>query len=167
MRSRRPMSDTPASDQEEYGRNAAAAEWLLRLKERDAPEETLAQWIEWWDSDPRNLRAFEEMRSLWRGAALHPPDAKQLTRLMRRDDRAPQTRRRVAPQRWLALATSLTALCAVGFLLSARLSTPSVDDGVRHAAPRDSVQTPLAANQQAVLPDGSRVDLGARSVLDV
>ena len=41
------------------------------------------------------------------------------------------------------------------------------DKGVRHAGALDSIITPLAMNQAAVLPDGSQVDFGARSALDV
>ena len=161
------MDDTRTLDREERRRTEAASEWLLRLNEQDVSEETLAGWVEWCDSDSRNLRAFEEVQSLWRGAAQHPPEPQQLARLMRPDDSAQQARWGRAPQRWLALVASVATLCAVGFLLVGRLGGPSVDHGLRRAATRDSVQTPLATNQQAMLPDGSHVELGARSVLDV
>lgn len=160
------MNDPRESDQEERRRTESAGEWLLRLNEQDVSEETLAQWVEWCDSDSMNLRAFEQMQSLWRAAAQHPPDAQQLARLMRPEDPAQRTPTGRASRRWLALAASVATLCAVGFLLVGRLNAPT-DPGVRHATSVDSVQTPLATNQQAILPDGSHVELGARSVLDV
>jgi transmembrane sensor len=160
------MNDAQALDQGERRRTAAAGEWLLRLNEQDVSEETLAQWIEWCDSDPRNLRAFEEAQSLWRAAARHPPEPEELARLMRPDDPAKRAGRGRVPRPWLALAASVATLSVAGFLLLGRFGAPAVY-GVRHATPVDSVQTPLATNQQAILPDGSHVEIGARSVLDV
>src|SRR5579871_863954 len=160
------MSNTSEMDLEQGRRCDAAGEWLLRLNELDVSEDTLAEWVEWCDSDSRNLRAFEEVQSLWRAAAEHPPDAQQLARLLHPDDPPRKPRSGRTRRRWLALAASVAALCAVGFLLIHRLSVP-MDQGLRHATRIDSVQTPLATNQQAILPDGSHVELGARSVLDV
>jgi transmembrane sensor len=156
---------------EERGRSGEAGEWLLRLNDPEVSEETLAQWIEWCDSDERNLRAFEQMQSVWRAAAKHPPDARQLALLMRSDHQGPDRGRpsRMVPRarRWFAVVASIAAISAMALLLlrepGARLGNPTV----LRAGTVDSVNTPVAMNQEAVLPDGSRVELGARSALDV
>jgi transmembrane sensor len=68
----------------------------------------------------------------------------------------------------MAVATSVGAIGALALVLASHFNwLPADNRGVRHAEAIDLVSTPLAMNQEAVLPDGSRVDLGARSALDV
>jgi transmembrane sensor len=166
------MSDIAHSERDKDRRAEVAGEWLLLLRENEVPEETVSRWIEWCHSDERNLRAFEELQSLWQAAARHPPDAQQLALLLRSDDRGVR-RRRSARQRmlstrgWIGMAASAAALCLVALLLVGKFGAPLENRGVRRAGPTDSVTTPLATNQETVLPDGSQVDLGARSAIDV
>jgi transmembrane sensor len=165
------MSDSPPTERDDSRRTALAGEWLLRLNEEDVSEETLSQWIEWCDSDAKNIRAFEEIQSLWRAAGQNPPDPRQLARLMRADPpvRPPRNGARLwfKPKLSLTLAAATLVLGALAFLLIVEFGASWVAREVRHVGLIDSVQTRLATNQQAVLPDGSHVELAARSVLDV
>src|SRR5688500_3060084 len=47
---------------------AVAWEWVLRLREDDASQDHLAEWLQWYESDPRHREAFEEMQAFWREA---------------------------------------------------------------------------------------------------
>jgi transmembrane sensor len=164
------MSDVKVPDEGDARRTQAAGNWLIALGESNVPETMVSEWIEWCESDPRNLRAFEQMQSLWRATALHPPDAQQLAGLRRPEVPLSGERSRPRiPTRFarLAIAASIAALCVVAWVAGGSSGIRSMIDGAGHTARIDSVQTPAATNQQAVLPDGSHVDMGARSILDV
>jgi transmembrane sensor len=164
------MSDVKRPDGDDARRTQAASNWLITLGEPDVPETMVSEWIEWCESDPRNLRVFEQMQSLWRATALHAPDAQQLAGLRRPDVPLSGERRRPRiPTRFtgLAIAASIATLCVVVWVAGGSSGFRAMLDGAEHTARIDSVQTPVATNQQAVLPDGSHVDMGARSILDV
>jgi transmembrane sensor len=148
------MTDGKVPDWDDARRTQAASNWLITLGESDVPETTVLEWIEWCESDPRNLHVFEQMQSLWRATGEHPPDAQQLAGLRR-----PEVPRIPTGFARLAIAASIAMLCVVVWV--------AFRNGTEHTARIDSVQTPVATNRQAVLPDGSHVDMGARSILDV
>jgi len=163
------MSDRQVPDRDDARRAQAASHWLMTLGGSDVPESTVLEWIEWCESDPRNLRAFEQMQSLWGATAKHLPDARQLAALRRPEVPSLGGRRRprlpgFAP---LAIAASIAMLCVVAWLAGGSSWIRLLRSGAEHTARIDSVQTPVATNQQAILPDGSHVDMGARSILDV
>lgn len=162
------MSDEKVPDWDDARRTQAASNWLITLGESDVPETMVLEWIEWCESDPRNLRVFEQMQSLWRAAAERLPDAQQLAGL-RRPELSGERRRPRIPTRFarLAIAASIATLCIVVWVAGGSSGIRSLLNGAEHTARIDSVQTPVATNQQAVLPDGSHVYMGARSILDV
>lgn len=127
-----------------------AGHWLIRLQEDSLTEAEMAEWAEWCESDPQNLQAFEYLQSLWRVAGDHMP---------RRREALWHSRIPV----WAALAASilLTIIGGAVFLAGGKWWTES------RIADRELVQTPIATNRQAVLPDGSRIDLGARTAVTV
>src|SRR5882724_6939076 len=110
------MSDAKVPDWDAARRTQAASNWLITLGESDVPETTVLEWIEWCESDPRNLRVFEQMQSLWRAAAEHAPDARQLAVLRRPAAPSSVGRRRPRiPTRFarLGIAASVATLCVV------------------------------------------------------
>jgi transmembrane sensor len=164
------MSDRPTIGQDDARRAQIAGGWLLRLNEDNLSEAHLSEWIEWCESDSKNRQVFDELQSLWRAAAEHPPDAHSLLQL-RRTDPSPASRptmpTRTRGRPWLAIAASI-ALLVVGALFIAHQTGSGIFENKPLSMARVvSVETPLVANQQAILPDGSNVELGARSVLDV
>jgi transmembrane sensor len=164
------MSDGQVSDRGDARRTQAASNWLITLGESDIPETTVLEWIEWCESDPRNLREFEKMQSLWRAMAEQPPDAQQLAELRRPEVTLSEGQRRPRkPTRFarLAIAASIAMLCVIVWVAGGSAGIRLIRNGAEHTARIDSVQTPVATNRQAVLPDGSHVDMGARSILDV
>lgn len=138
-----------------------AGVWLQQLKDNSLTDARLTQWIEWCESDPRNLQAFEQLQSLWQAAAKYPPSEQFVEHLMRSDAPAVRPRRFNAP-RWAMAASVVLAVTAAGywsFALRNSAAQVLAEDG--------EVRTPTAQNQHATLPDGSKVDLGARSALEV
>lgn len=139
---------TPAADDLELTRLQAAARWLVRLRDGGDDEALIAEWLAWCDAAPENLDAFEQIKATWKqsGAALHaaPPST------------TPSAAVPVAPRRrrWRALARAAGIALAVG-LSAALLSQPM--------GPTHTLSTAVALHATNPLPDGSVVELGARS----
>ncbi|WP_242112938.1 FecR family protein [Luteimonas aquatica] len=131
----------------------AAAQWLLRLNADPEDERTLQEWLAWCEAAPEHRESFERIQRMWQltgtaGEVLRreqAPAAYAASALVRR--------RRGRRQ---ALAAGLAVLAGlVGWWV---MRPPSMRD-----AP--VLSTPVAINASSSLPDGSRVDLGARSRL--
>lgn len=146
------------------------AEWLMRLSGEALGDEEIAAWIQWYEVDPDNGLAFEEMQTLWRNldqleqpglAAQHPSRQKQ------RDVGMSGVLRKFLaffttpglPCRKTFAWSSLLATASVALLALVMVSTPTV------LPPDGTMGTALAENREAVLPDGSTVALGAQSSL--
>ncbi len=149
------MTESIRAASEEARRFGTAGDWLLRLQQDALTESELSEWIAWCESDPKNLAAFDELQALWHAAAEHP-SARKADGVLRRQvlgARVPL---------WLAAAASVAfVLIASVFVLGRG------PQRVETLAAVDSVQTPVATNQHALLPDGSHVEIGARTVVDV
>jgi transmembrane sensor len=46
-----------------------AADWLLRIQERELSPEQLAEWLHWMEQDERHARAFDDVVRAWHGTA--------------------------------------------------------------------------------------------------
>jgi len=157
-----------------------AADWLFLLQEDSPSNEQIIQWVEWCSSDPENRKAFEHLMPVWTGfesthdnrvaAALAAIEANTGAR-MGRDMVRPNVpdrqirsapanvraimRRSWRPRRsWVAAAAALVV--AVGSLL---MRTERVDT----LTPIAEFASVVGQIREANLPDGSHIDLGARS----
>lgn len=148
MSSERPV-DTPG-EVTQTQRLEAAGMWLLRLQEDSLTENEIADWIRWCELDASNLQAFEQMRSLWQVAPDHLPQV-----------RPPRWRPSMRSWGALAACLALTVVAGAVFLLDQRRSEPE------RVAREDLVQTAVAQNQPAILPDGSHLEMGASSIVAV
>src|SRR5580698_9434314 len=113
------MSDGKIPDSDDARRTQTASNWLITLGESHVPETVVLEWIEWCESDPRNLRAFEQMQSLWRATTRHLPDARQLAGLRRSEVPLSVERRRprmLTRFTRLAIAASVATLCVVAWV---------------------------------------------------
>ncbi len=43
----------------------AAWRWVLRLRDEQATQDDLTEWLRWYQAEERNRVAFEEMQSFW------------------------------------------------------------------------------------------------------
>jgi transmembrane sensor len=133
----------------------AAWLWVLRLRDEQATQEVLAEWLRWYQADERHRLAFEEMQSFWHESGRLIGDDEQASvasllagRVPTSDERAPPSGWR---RRWSALAASLLiAAATLGWLVSAYWTAPAET---------------TAEVRQTSLPDGSTVDLAARSTV--
>lgn len=126
-----------------------AGMWLIRLQEDTLREEEMSAWVEWCERDPKNLEAFEQLRSVYQAV-----------------DRAPAARRPLLYKRipvWAAMAASVVLVLAISAVFFAAGRWPDAE----HVAGRAVVQTPVARNQPAILPDGSHVEVGGDSYVAV
>lgn len=154
-----------------------AAEWLFRLQEDSPPNDQIIQWVEWCCADPENRRAFEHLMPVWQAMDASHADAATAALLARErlplqnphpaplPFRTPASRRVVA-SKWLRSAArrhrrSLAAIAA-GLLLSMGLLLPRIP-GNTTLTPVASFASKIGQVRAADLPDGSHIDLGARS----
>lgn len=130
----------------------AAWRWVLRLRDEQATQEDLTEWLRWYQEDERNRVAFEEMQSFWHecGKLVDDQPASVAALLAGRasmaNEPADSWRRH-----WPALAASLLiAMATLAWVVSANWILPG---------------QPIAEVRQTALPDGSTVDLAAKSTV--
>jgi transmembrane sensor len=132
----------------------AAWRWVLRLRDEQATQDDLTEWLRWYQEDERNRVAFEEMQSFWHecGKLVDDEPASVAALLAGRVSMSDEPAQPRGWQRhWLALAASLLIVTAtLGWMVSSRWTT--ADEAV-------------AEVRQTSLPDGSTVDLAARSMV--
>ncbi len=130
-------------------------QWVMRLRDESVTEEDIGAWMEWYEHDERNKKAFDEMQEFWHftgGLATAPGGAQKLARLRGAVvDSAPAA----AYTRWLALAAS------VALVVAGSMAWWQWRDG-GNPAPVSSQNI-----NERHLPDGSRVQLAAQSFVDV
>jgi transmembrane sensor len=147
-----------------------ASLWWVRLRDEDLPPEEISRWLDWCQSDPAHLEAFEKVESLGgRLAALDPAARAAMVRELL-DEPAPSRRPAARGARgwrpgWslatgLALAAGMAAVLLGGSLLHP-LHAPQA------AAQSVSFVTRKAQGRDVSLADGSRVAIGAESSLAV
>jgi len=139
----------------------AAMQWLLRLRDDNATDKVVAEWLTWYESDERNTQAFDSMQEFWRqtGQLASGPDATaRIARLSSIDPR-PVHALPQAPGYWRAvgIAASLLLLLGTAFFSVQRLRAPTV------SPPGAAV----AQVRHTQLPDNSSVDLAANSSVAV
>jgi transmembrane sensor len=123
----------------DLARMQAAADWLVRLNDAPGDEAIITAWLQWCEEDPDNLPAFKRTQTVWQ-AAVPAEDTRAASRLTLKP--------------WFAVAASVVVGVSTILWFSAR---HSVDLG------QQSYSTPIAGRGLSVLPDGSRVELGAGS----
>ena len=128
-----------------------------------SPKRDLAEWTVWYESDERNKRAFDEMQGFWIGSGALAAGAAGRERIQSlldegsiRSEMPPMQRASTRLLLALALAASVAI---VGFTIHA-LAPKSV-------RPASSSPVHPSLVRETLLPDGSKVDLAPKSVLQV
>jgi transmembrane sensor len=123
-------------DDRMFAQMEAASGWVVRLSEAPDDEALVEEWLRWCESEPHNLPAFQRAQAVWH--ATGP------------DNIAP---RQPAKLR-VAIAASLVFCAAIGAWII-----------LDHDPAQDvqSYATAIAGSGSGVLPDGSKVELGAQS----
>lgn len=132
----------------ELERLRAAMQWLVRLRESGDDEALIGEWLAWLDAAPENAEAFEQIKDTWQvaGAAA--------TLLPRHAESPARGRwwRRLSSRNSLRIAAAVVLAIAGTLLLR-----PQAPQG------EQTLSTPVAIHGSSLLPDGSKVELGARS----
>lgn len=142
-------------------RTQQAAEWLLRLHEPGIDSSELNAWLEWTRSDPLNLDAFERIQDLESDLRMLGQDRKAALLREYLDEgelaQRPQAHAR-SVRRWSYLAVAASVAAGLAVLVYVTVRAPRLTD--RYIASQ-------AQNRQVMLPDGTQIDLGARSRIRV
>ncbi len=163
------MSSTGPSDE----RLREAADWLTRLSCSTPSEEDVRAWSQWCESGQDSVQAFESLEALWRAAKAYPPSAQAVMALLAPDEQSDEIDLpRAQPPRRLwhhfhpARMHLAHALLALGLLaVTVLLAVLALPGG--HAHRSESLTAPPAQQRTVVLKDGSTVDLGGRSAIEV
>jgi transmembrane sensor len=131
-------SDPTASD---IARLRDASEWIQRLNESNA-QSVVDEWMQWCESDPLNLPAFEQMQRVWAGLSQARGTVRTSPQLASR----PRHRNRL-----IALAASVVLLVGVAGGFALRYFSVEVLD------------TAVGEQRRVALADGSRLDLAPDS----
>ncbi len=146
-----------------------ASDWLIRLHEESLSDAEVAEWIQWCESDADNLAAFEEMQATWKGFG-ELPEAVRL-RMMAQGNRAGQSpansrsrmRELFAGWRWAPTAAAVALLVVASSIVWWRGQSEILPPQIA----TNSLQTAAAVNEEATLPDGSILALGAKSAITI
>lgn len=156
-----------------------ASDWLVRLEDPEISNEQVEAWHAWVDASPLNARAFEDVSRVWdlapavssdailaarqdRAEPGHRPSAARQTMHVARfrDAAAPAPRRR---RRWLGWSGLCAGLAVLAFVVYASLA------GLLGHSPEQTghYATTTAQHRNITLPDGTTVELGAASELQI
>jgi transmembrane sensor len=131
-----------------------ASQWLVRLRAEPHSEDTVAAWLRWCEQDPENASAFERVQRLW--GQMDQVSAQIAESMAIATDRpSPVKSRRFLP-RWRIAAMLVCALGAgtAWFALHSR-------------ALNAHLNTSVPENRVASLPDGSSINLAAKTSVAV
>jgi transmembrane sensor len=147
-----------------------ASLWWVRLRDDDVPPEEIGRWLDWCQSDPAHLQAFEKIESL--GGRLGALDGETRAAMVREllHDEKPEARpaSRRKPVSSLSAGLALAAgLAGVAVAVGVGLRHPVARPAGQAAAQTASYVTPKAQSQDVNLADGSHVAIGADSSLAV
>lgn len=132
---------------------AKAAQWFERLQNEDLEPEDVLSWQRWLAAHPSHREAFDRCQDLWKRL-----DEIPVPKLPSRAELGAETRND-GSIRVFALAASLAAVALLAaWLFVGQDRTPS------HMT---AFETGAAEHQEARLPDGSQLSLGAKSLLVV
>lgn len=137
-----------------------ASEWLLILRREATPAE-INKWLEWTRQDARNLAAFERVRELKLGLDALDEDKKSaVVRELLPGRAAHRPERSVCKRLYYAVAASmLIAALTLGYL--------TVGGALRDNTVAMNRLVTTSHNHRFTLPDGTVIELGAQSELQV
>lgn len=143
-------------------RLATAWDWLLRLRDESISQSELAAWLNWYETDARNKNAYEEVRALWQQAGRLVEGADPLPAELWLDESAPARTARLPSWDGLASWASHRSVWAAATLSAVLLAVLIV---LTTPSPSRPPTVAIAPNlvRPTYLPDGSRVDLAAKS----
>jgi transmembrane sensor len=146
-----------------------AADWLLRLHNDDMSIEEITEWQCWLEAHPENRSAFDRLQDMW--SAMDALPTQQPPAIAPTESGVSGSRyRRYAIAATLVVCVGVAAIIVsnVGLLPWASLPwIPRPTPSAARAFPMTAFQTAGAEHRNAILPDGSHLALGAKSLVSV
>jgi transmembrane sensor len=153
------------SSQTQADVEAQAREWFIRLLDEDVAREELLAWGGWLDADPSHRAAYERVEDTWqymRAVEADAPNHEELAADRYVPDISVAQWRNARRTRLKLISSVVVSLIAVlSLALVGWLWTAS------SIAPPQQFATQRARHTEAHLPDGSRIQLGAMTTLNV
>jgi transmembrane sensor len=155
---------------EDIRRLGEASQWFTRLRAEPNSEESLNAWLQWCELDPENGEAFRRVQVLWRQLDQVYTDRAEIDALLQTENR-PALVGADRPSIFAALAAILpgtrrlswsvlaVAVCLVGAGL--------LWNGSHSSNGGPPLASTAAEHRTVTLPDGSLMDLGARTTVAV
>lgn len=145
--------ESRAIDRRQVHRLSEASEWLLRLEGRERTEADYLQWLRWCDEDEENFSAFEQIQRQWQN--LDPLIEQETQRVSHEAALKVRDRRPLRSRIAWAVAASIAVVTATVLVsrYEARIATTP-----EHSAA-------AVTNRATTLPDGSKMILGAQSLV--
>jgi transmembrane sensor len=138
-----------------------ASLWWVRLREDDVAPEEIGQWLDWCQSDPAHLQAFEKVESLGgRLGALDAATRAEMVRDLLGKPGADRKRSGHASRRYLALVAGLALAVGGAALLEGALRPSATTQSASYV-------THKAQGEDIRLVDGSHLAIGADSTVMV
>jgi transmembrane sensor len=138
-----------------------AMQWVQRLSEDNASDKDLLAWLSWYEGDERHRQAFDEMQSFWnqlgdagRSAGFHARLA-----VMERDEDRP----RYSAHLFSGAIAATVLLVGMAAVIAWHPWTARI----RETAANNTQPPEEPRVRHTQLPDGSSVDLAARTSLTV
>src|SRR5262249_8172354 len=137
-----------------------ASEWLVKLHDDELSSEQISGWLEWSQAHPANLQAFEQVKALMR-------DMKRLDGGRKAAALERLVPRRAVPQRRAGRSVARYAIAA-SIVAALGLGGYAIWQHQHHVQSFvQTYETGKAEDRAFTLPDGTRVELGALSRLNV
>jgi transmembrane sensor len=167
------MSETTREDVEHDPIYAAAAEWFTRMQQPDLSVEDTLEWQRWKSSDSRNAHAYASIEELWQKFGALPVAPLVTAEALAEDQydgsvsvsrwraMSRRTRPHVFTRRLLAIAATVLLFSIAGVLMT--VGNP-FDAASRQ---RQVIETAIAQTRSVRFPDGSLVQLGAHTQIEV
>jgi transmembrane sensor len=155
---------------EDVRRLGEASQWFTRLRAEPNSEESLNAWLQWCELDPENGEAFRRVQILWRQLDQVYTDRAEIDALLQTEKR-PTLARAKGASTLAALAATLPGTRRLSWSLLA-VAICVVGAGLLwNRSPSSNGDSPLAStgteHRTVTLPDGSLMDLGARTTVAV
>jgi transmembrane sensor len=141
-------------DQRQVRRLSEASEWLLRLEGRERTEADYLEWLRWCDEDTENFPAFEKVQCQWQKLDALKSDSEAMRVGKAVAPKARESRPLLTRIGW-GIAASIAVV--IGSALILRYDPPIA------TAPEQSATS--VTNRATTLPDGSKMILGAQSLV--
>ncbi len=130
-----------------------AAAWFIRLRDEDLTEAEFQEWQDWLAMNSANGKAFAKAENCW-AEMDNIPELPQIQPRPKKDDKhTTGLLRRFAP-----IAATILVILSVGFFIQNSLIVPVVTT---------TYQTARAEHKTIQLDDGSAINLGGRSIVNI